>query len=448
MKINKLALGTVMSVALTGIGGTATAAIPGILGEAALVPVVLSGNPDNAPIHTYVGIYVPENVGYDTITALYTAPHAAAVSNTQSFEGTDAIFWTLFDKNSKKIEDGYCDASPGDIVLWSTDPVTQTAQQAQRRGLLQEGILGLPDGVPDPVCGPTNTSWRFGYLVIQTHAGATRQDADFAFSGYAAVVENGVLAVTQPISMASIPVMPMADGADPVPYDPDSQPQRGNEVIQFPGADDIASVPDKVAPVISGNRMNNADGDDFDTVLIEAPIQGPLSNWGRSIHFFWFDRNNEDRVAYIKGWDDHEGACTNGKPMPRELDIVVYNHQVNVTGLGVGSGWGNLAVPTLCKNSCAQGYRTQLIEAVEPPLLGGYRSDEYCEPPYWNAIGTGQFAYPGAIQGNVRYQFDEEGEPTDVVNAAMVGFNWQESMRYGGEAWSRHMSTGLGIDNF
>jgi hypothetical protein len=446
MNTKKLALGAVMSIALGSAGGVATAAIPGILGEAMLVPAVLSGNPDNAPIHTYVGLYVPEAVGFDTITAQYTAPHAAATSNTQSFEGTKAIHWTLFDKNSKKIEDGDCDASPGDIVLWSDDPVVQQAQQAQRRGLLQEGVLGLPDGVPDPVCGPTNTGWRFGYLIFQTREGASRMDANFAFSGYAAVVENGVLAVTQPISMASIPVLPMADGADPVPFDPDAQPQLGNEVIQNPGPDTIPSVPMEYAPVVSGNRMNNADGDSNDSVRVEAPIQGPLSNWGRSIHFFWFDRNNADRFAYITGWDDHEGACTNGKPMPRELDIVVYNHRVNVTGLGVSSGWGNLAVPTLCKNGCAQGYRTQLIEAVEPPLLGGYRSDEYCEPPYWLPVGQ----YPGAIQGNIDYEFDEEGEPAPagLVNSAMVAFHWQESMRYGGEAWAYHMATGLGIMDF
>jgi len=436
MNTKKLALGAVMSIALGGAGGVATAAIPGILGEAALVPVVLSGTPDGAPIHTYVGIYIPQTVGYDTITAQYTAPHTAATSGVQSFEGTDAIFWTLFDKNSKKIEDGWCDASPGDIVLWSTDPEIRKAQQAQRRGLLQNGITDRPD----PVCGPTTTGYRFAYLLIQTHAGSARQDADFAFAGYAAVVENGVLGVNQPISMASIPVLPMADGADPVPYDPLAQPRIGNEIIQFPGQDGISSVPKEYAPIVSGNRMNNADGDSNDMVMVEAPIQGPLSNWGRSIHFFWFDRNNLDRYAYTTTWDDQEGKCTNGKLMPRELDIVIYNHYASVTG-STPASWYNLGT---CKNSCGQGYRTQVIETVEP--LGSYTSGDYCEPDYWLAY----LDYPGAISGNMHYQFMEEGEPAPAgfVNSAMVSFNWQESMRYGGEAWAYHMSTGLGLDDY
>lgn len=443
MNTKKLALGAIMSVALGGTGGVATAAIPGILGEAALVPVVLSGTPDGLPIHTYVGIYIPETVGFDTITAEYTAPHAAATSGVQSFEGTDAIFWTLFDKNSKKIEDGWCDASPGDVVLWSTDPQIRLAQQAQRRGLLQEGVLGLPDGVPDPVCGPTNTQYRFGYLVVQTQAGSAREDADFAFSGYAAVVESGVLGVTQPITMAGVPVLPMADGADPTPFDPTAMPALGNEIIQFPGQDGISSVPKEYAPVVSGNRMNNADGDEgflVDQVLVDAPIQGPMSQWGRSIHFFWFDRNNEDRFAYITGWDDQEGKCTNGKAMPRELDIVIYNHQATVAS-NTPASWTNLGG---CKNACGAGYRTQIIEVVEPEAA--YTSADYCEPDYWLPVGI----YPGAISGNVHYKFFEEGEPGPggAVDSAMVSFHWQESMRYGGEAWAYHMSTGLGIDDF
>jgi hypothetical protein len=437
MNTKKLALGAVMSVALGTTGGVATAAIPGILGEAGLVPAVLSGNPDGAPIHTYVGIYIPEAVGFDTITAQYTAPHAAAQSGAQVFEGTDAIYWTLFDKNSKKIEDGTCDASPGDIVLWSTDPAVQAQQRLQRQGLIQAGILGLPDGIPDPVCGPTNTGWRFGYLIIQTNEGASRRDADFAFSAYASVVESGVLGVApQTVSMAAIPVLPMADGDDA------AQPTIGfgNEVLNQADFGDGPGMPTEYAPIISGNRMNNADGDSADLIRVEAPIQGPAAGLGRSAHFFWFDRNNEDRYAYVTAWDDHEGFCTNGKAMPREMEIVVYNHQIAIPRL-TGSNWGNLAASVTRVNQA----RTQLIDAVEPPLLTGYQSDLYCLPPYWNPIlGT---VYPGAISGNVDYEFLEEGEPAPAgrVNSAMISFHWQESTRYGGEAWAYHMSTGFGI---
>ena len=105
--------------------------------------------------------------------------------------------------------------------------------------------------------------------------------------------------------------------------------QAENEVVNKPGANNVPSVPDQVAPIVAGIRMNNADGF-VDPVRMEAPIQGPLAGYGRSIHFFWFDNNKDDRMAYITGWDDQEGACTNGKPMPDEMDIVIYNQDVSV----------------------------------------------------------------------------------------------------------------------
>ena len=91
MNSKKLAIGAMMTVALTGGGGIATAAIPGVVGEAALVPAVFSGSPDDANIHTYVGLYVPEVIGTDTVINQYTAPHAAPGTTTQVFEGTKAI---------------------------------------------------------------------------------------------------------------------------------------------------------------------------------------------------------------------------------------------------------------------------------------------------------------------------------------------------------------------
>jgi hypothetical protein len=439
MNTKKLAIGATISVALCGAGGVATAAIPGVVGEAALVPAAFSGSPDGVNIHTYVGLFVPEVIGEDTVISKYSAPHAAPTTTTQSFDGTKAIHWTLFDKRSKKIEDGDCDASPGDIVLWSTDPAVRQMQLRQRRGLTQNAGGFLPPGVPDPVCGPTNTGWRAGYVVFQTRKGASREDANFAFSGYASIIEQGVLTTTQ--SIGSVPVMPMADGNDA------AQPtvQLGNEVVQNPGALNVPSVPKQVAPILAGIRMNNADGN-VDLVRIEAPIQGPAAGYGRSIHFFWFDSNLDSRTAYITGWDDHEQPCTNGKPMPDEMDIIIYNQYVDATGFPAGSGWENVK-PEECTSSCSGGgKRTQLLTAIQPPLLGGYRSDEYCEPPYWLPEGD----YPGAIAGNVTYEFVEEGEPATpgFVNSASVAFNWQESVLYGGVAWANHMSTDLGTINY
>lgn len=441
MKTKKLVTSAAVFVALSGAGGVASAAIPGVPGEAALVPVAFSGNPDGVNIHTYIGLYIPEVIGEDTVISQYTAPNAAPTTTTQVFEGQRAIHWTLFDKRSKKIEDGDCDASPGDIVLWSTDPAVKAQQEAQRAGLTANAGGFLPDNIPDPVCGPTNTTWRAGYVVFQTRKGASRQDADFAFSGYASIIEQRVLTTGGGGSIGSVPVMPLADGNDAAT----PTVQLGNEIIQNPGAANVPSIPKQVSPILAGIRMNNADGN-VDLVRVEAPIQGPAAGYGRSIHFFWFDSNKDDRFASITGWDDHEGICTNGKAMPDEMEIIIYNQYVQVPGFPASSGWGNVDPQSSGLGQAGGGYKTQLLSAIHPDVFTGYTSSQYCEPTYWLPQG----AYPGAISGNVDYEFVEEGEPAapGFVNAAAVAFHWQESILYNGTAWASHMSTDLGKINF
>jgi len=464
MKAKKLAIGAMMSVALGSGGGAAFAAIPGVPGEGALVPAVFSGVPDGVRLHTYVALVVPETIGEDTVISDYTAPHVP--QGVQSFDGEDAIQWTLFDWKSKKIEDGYCDASPGDVVLWSTDPQVKQALIAQRRGLGINTGPFAPTDIPDPVCGPTNTTWRVGYVVFQTRKGASREDADFAFAGYASIIEQGVLTPPWDTSIGSIPVLPMADGNDSVPP---AGPRVGNEIINAPDFPGAPSRVTQASPIVSGVRMNNADLDANDSFRVEAPVQGPASGLSRSIHFFWFDRNNPDRYASTTGWDDHEGLCTNGKYMPWEMEIVIYNQKVKDPGKGWHSltpkysltpryemseeiSEATLPMPPMppCYG-CGEGYRTQLIDALYDKY---YQSDEYCEPDYWRPIPAGPgFAYPGAFLGNWSYEFAEEGEDPEtggpvpaagVVNAAMIGWNWQESILYMGTAWSSHVSTDTG----
>jgi len=424
MSIKKLATAIAVTAALGG--GTASAAITGIPGEAALVPMVLAGGSENAGLQTYVGLYVPTTIGKDTIINQFSAPNAAPGPTVQQLDVPE-IHWTLFDEKSRKVEDGTCEVSPGDYVLWTTDRSVQQYQRGQRAELVYQGILGLPDGVPDPVCGPTNPR-RFGYVVFQTFVGADGQAADFAFWGAASITGFG-----NGEGHVDVPVMPMADGADPLPSG-SGEPALGNEVIAGGVyGDDQASDPVAAAPIFAGIRMNDGSGAATEKVRVQAPIQGPpavsTAPSGRSLHVFWFDRNDDQRLAALKIWDDQEGSCSDSVPLPYELNLLLYNHQTIVGGFPSQDSWDNLGPGSQV------GYLTNVIDAVQPDLLNGYRSRPYCTPDYWY-LGSGY----DALGGYVEYELNEIGEPTTSVNSAAVSFNLQET-RYG---WATHMSADLG----
>lgn len=429
MNIQKLATAVAVTAAISGGAGTASAAITGVPGEASLVPMVLHNPGDGPAIETYVGLYVPTTIGQDTIINTYTAPNAAPTPTVQQLDVAE-IHWTLFDENSVKVENGTCEVSPGDFVLWTTDENVQDVQVDQREELLDQGILGLPNGVPDPVCGPRNPK-RFGYVVFQTIPGADGQAADFAFWGAASIVGFG-----PGNGHVGIPVMPMADGADPLPSG-SGTPALFNEVIAGGVyGDSQPSDPVKYAPILAGIRMNNANGAPTEKVRVQAPIQGPAANL-RSLHVWWFDRNQEDRVASVLIWDDHEGVCSDAIPLPRELNLWMYNHEVEVEGFPAGPpNWLNLG------NNVVMNELTSVIDAVQPPLLTGYQSRPYCTPEYWyldnlDDLQSGE----EALGGYVEYELDEIGEPAAVnVNSAAVSFNLQEYFT----GWASHMSTDLG----
>ena len=234
----------------------------------------------------------------------------------------------------------------------------------------------------------------------------------------------------------------MADGADSGITE---QPHLGNEIIaNVTYGDTFPSAPVAVAPIFSGIRMNNADGDALDPVRIQAPIQGPQANFGLSLHAFWFDRNNDARVAAMDVWDDHEGRCSDAWPLPNELNLVLYNATITIAGPAAPSGWANLA--GMGRNANTRGM-LDLIQAVQPNVLTGYANGTYCAPSYWNPVG----GYAGAFGGYVQYELDEIGEPAapGVVNSAAVAFHLQE-VRAGtnivgvADAWTSHFSLDLG----
>jgi hypothetical protein len=418
MKFKQLALASSVCAVLAGGTGVANAAIPGIPGEALLVPMVLSAANDRINLETYVGLYVPTTIGTDQIINVYSAPHTttAGTVTTQTVvpyrSGATApeIYWTLYDENSKKLTDGRCEVSPGDLVLWTTDLNIRALQQNQTSQILQAGI----QGVPSSVCGPTTRN-RFGYVVFQTMEGADGQDAGFAFAADAAVVEGTIG------STFGVPVMPMADGKDSVAQ---TTPLLYNEVIAGTqwGTKQPAS-PVAVAPILSGIRMNDADGQQED-VVIQAPIQGPLGGSGMSLHVFWFDRNDKDRVADLVIWDDQEGFCSQTYPLPRELNLVLWNHFVSVRDFPSRANWTNLNGEFNVDQSV-----TDVISAVKPDPITGYTSAEYCAPDYWTErFIAGPLRYDGALSGYVEYTLDEIGEPASPgwVNSAAVAFHLQQ----------------------
>jgi hypothetical protein len=444
MKFNKLALVAAVSAAVGGGSGIANAQVTGDPGEALLVPLVLSGANENSPIQTYVGLYVPETIGQDTVINRYTAPHVAPEPGyptvTQNLPADAEIYWVLWDENSVKVADGYCQVSTGDKTVWTTDPNYRLQQLNQRQGISQAGV----QGIPDPVCGPSvPVSHRFGYVTFQTVAGADGYDADFAFWGNAWILDGGVISSTGS-SIAAVPVIPMADGYD---TSSNEEPSLGNEVISsgtLHQTPPVAQAPSAVAPIAAGIRMNNADGDDDEQVVLQAEIRGPLTGNEMSLHVFWFDKNNADRDVAMDVWDDQEGTCSTGWKLPRELNLVLYNFQIALgAGFGNVSAWGNLVkgVPNTV------GAMTDLIDAVQPSTAG-YTSGVYCLPPYWQPVGG---TYPGALNGYVQYSMQEEGVGVGAnVNEAAVAFNWQESLAGAHQAtgvasgWSTHMTTDLG----
>jgi len=452
MKFNKLALVTAVSAAVGGVSGIANAQITGLPGEALLVPMVLSGAGEGSPIETYIGLYVPQTIGQDTVINRYTAPHVVPDPGTPPVtqnlpEGTE-IYWVLWDENSNKIENGYCPVSTGDKTVWTTDKAYREMQKEQDVGI---DAIGNTQGIPSAICGPSlPVSHRFSYVTFQTVPGADGWDADFAFWGNAWILDNDVIGPAD--SIASVPVMPMADGYDESTKE---QPWIENQVIssgtlhQDPP---VAEKPSEVAPIAAGIRMNNADGDEDEQVVTQAEIRGPATGNEMSLHVFWFDKVNDARYAAMDVWDDQEGTCSDEVPLPRELNLVLYNYSVSAGGLLHTAAWSNL--DKAGRNQ--PGYMTDVISAVQPAPIGGYHSGDYCEPDYWYEADGAAGHYPGALNGYVQYAIQEEGLGTDVngvtyVNEASVQFNWQESLGTNpanstgvNSGWSSHMTTDLG----
>jgi hypothetical protein len=434
MKSKKLLLASSICAAFAGVSGIANAGIPAVPGEALLVPLVLTSGPtgDGPYTNTYVGLRVPLTIGTDTVINEYTAPNTttAGISTVQDLDDP-RIYWAMFDATSVKIADGTCDVSPGDMTLWTTDGNVRQVQLAQRAGILATGV----QGIPDPVCGPATTLRpRFAYVVFQTISGADGQVADFAFTAEA-MARAGIYDAT-----ISVPVLPMADGADPLPVG-SGTPAFLNEVISGGTyGDTIPFQPLKYAPIIAGIRMNDADGNLAEQVVTQMPIAGPAGGSGLSLHVHWFDRNDSSRVAFNDIYDDMEGQCSETWPLPRELNLTMYNQSVAADkNVPAKTGWDRVD-----SGFNQNGAKVDVIGAV----TAGAGSVGYCPPDYWdkNSIGIGGTNYPGALVGYVESRINEINNPLPApgqVNSASAQFSAVEDLDNSG-GWSSHLATDLG----
>ena len=437
MKFQKLVMATSVCAALSGVSGLASADILGLPGEALLVtPVMDNGNTPG--IDTYVALRVPETIGSDYIINTYSAPNTSQPGQvTVQTLDDPRIYWTLFDENSVKVEDGTCEVSPGDVVIWSTDSAPLPAislrglEQGQRSGLIAEGIMDRPN----PVCGPTNPP-RTGYAIFQTISGADGQVADFAFTADATLDLTALLG-----AYVGIPAVPMSDGADPLPSGtgfPIAYPGvEMNEVISGGTYGDTRpAVPLRYAPISAGIRFDNGNPFPAENRVTQMPIVGPLGGLGFAAHVYWFNLNQTGRTSYIDLWDDMEGQCSIALPVPRELNVWVYNLNSAVAAPGA-LGWGNLAAVR------TNNRVTDLINAIDG---GAYTPANYCSPEYWDAILPAN-VYRGALAGyaeNAILEYRYATAPADgYVHTAGVQYALVENV--GTTLWSGHLATDIGI---
>jgi hypothetical protein len=314
---------------LGGLTTTVQAAITAVPGEAALVPLVITdGSYNSSYMDTYVTLRVPDQIGADTVINYFTAPNTTKVGVTaQLKDGKQGlIHWFLMDYKSVPIQDGTCEVSAGDVVIWTTNEDLQDEQGDQ-----DEDFIDAGEGLLSSICGPTARP-NLAYVVFQTEEGATGQDASFAFAGNASIDAYYLSYYTYPD--ISVPFVPMADGADPSAQcgtkSTAGQPEWKNEVITGSGSCTDSGEPFRYAPVVAGIRMNNGDAI-VQEVRTQMDIPGPnddvdyVGYSNPALHVHWFDRNDPNRVSLGNIYDDQEGRCSDTLPLPWQLNAHLYN---------------------------------------------------------------------------------------------------------------------------
>lgn len=334
----RTAIAAGMFTTLAGASMSANAMIVGDAGEANLVPFVVWDDAilDDAAdtvtsINTIVKITVPGAVGNKTIPNRFTAIHTTPTNgsfavpglNVPPFTGlqsahTAKIHWYFLDQKSVHRLDGTIPVTPNDsaVIDW--------------------GAVVKASGIQPQLNGTV------GYLVLTTETASTGvADADFAFfaeawaiagiDGDGALINGGG---TIGVVDAVIPVVPMADGADPVP---NGVPTADNQVIQRGTNKSV-----KVSPLFSGIPTNWSDGDpiqqikEVDVTLGNRSTQiGSVTNPFQipTLVVVWNDRNAGTTKGLPPGWNDwssigvdvyneQEESCSATITLPWQLNLL------------------------------------------------------------------------------------------------------------------------------
>jgi hypothetical protein len=442
MSFKKLALTTAVAAAMGATALPSHAMVYGIAGESLLVPVALT-DPVNRGVgntNTYVVLKLPTILGSDFVMNNYSAPNIragvpAGVGKTIIPDPAYGwkVHWTWFDPKSKNPKNGECEGSPNDVIVWTTDQSLLDLQRQVDIGNQQTGA------VPTTFCG-SSTLPPAGYVVFQTKRGADALAADFAMEGTAYITDSDIAENT--VALLSVPVIPMADGLDPIPSSAATSPQLGlNEVIQpvttnGGGQGDLTAVsPVVVSPLATGIRMNDGNPATKLATSFAGGIQGGINAPAYSMHVLWFDRNNDQRSSssQVLIWDEHENPESLQVPIDNELNIIIYNSSVQIDKPGAFQPpWSR--IPGMVP---ATGMYTDLIAAINATASNGtYGSQTFNLPFNW------AFSVMGYAEYILNEEGDEKGGPggTDGTNASAVAFEAQEDMRPA-DAWSQHLRT-------
>jgi len=292
-KFQKLALVTSISAAVGALSMPAQAVMIGEAGEALLIPWVTHDRGEPAGVgkkNTYISVFVPQNVGFDTVPAIYSAPNAtptdsaslSLTADVQTGINPGTIHWYWFNQRSVHEENAPIRITPNQLV-WIDWEATRPA-------------LGGEDG----------------YMVIGTESARNNTAATFAMYGEAWVE---IYDETQPVeygSMVPIPVLPMIDGGQPA----GTEASVTDNVIYGGG------LPTAVSPLYSGMRIGVADG-----ILGNYTTVFNLSLGDRNFpatHVVWLDANINSRFQYDV-YDSQENPCSGSVEITDELEIIPIN---------------------------------------------------------------------------------------------------------------------------
>ena len=309
-QFKKLALATAMSAGALGVSGQASAYMEGLPGEAQLVPFAVYSS--ELSLDTLVGIYVPADLGQDTLIREWTAPHLDWTDN-DTFHQADAFTTELLKPYG---EDGAQQPVPAEYIEW-------TAFDVQSQHLLDGKFKVTPDDVHifdwrDHAGGQHED--QLVYLVFQTGPGAAGQDANMAFYAETMLVEglDGVGPGGRDLSADSntnpgfyanvthIPTLAMNDGADAG----QDAPSVFNNVVGR-----------RASPIVTGTRLANGDGDGADSVEV-AMFFGPRK-YTQNMEVAWLDDNYGHTAVDSIVFDENEDVCSDTQPMPYELNVTL-----------------------------------------------------------------------------------------------------------------------------